>query len=151
MAIVYDRVGLGDTAPNYVEPGNNPAPSPWTTNYADPAAAKPPGELVTLPKKKGKGAKKAAAVAQAKATGGKVKLQRHGTVGSVLDKLLPLMVDGAGKKTIFGLPPGAVYIAAGVLSTTLGVLIWRLITGGGGRRATVSNPKRRPTRRRALR
>jgi hypothetical protein len=71
-------------------------------------------------------------------------LKRKGTAGAILDKLLPLMVDAAGKQTIFGLNPALVYVAGGVLSASVLALLLRFLRGGVGR---VSNPKRIAARR----
>lgn len=130
--------GLGDTAPNFVEPANNPDQSPWVTNYADPA---PTGTITfgpmtikpAAPKKT-----KALTTTTARPATGKVALKRKGTAGSILDKILPLMVDAAGKQTIFGLNPALVYVAGGILSASVLALLLRFLRGGVGR---VSNPK----------
>jgi hypothetical protein len=139
--------GLGDTAPNFVEPANNPdQSSPWATNYAAPAPA-PTGTITFGPLSIKPAAPKTKALAKAptaKASTGKVALKRTGTAGAILDKLLPLMVDAAGKQTIFGLNPALVYVAGGVLSASVLALLLRFLRGGVGR---VSNPKRIAARR----
>lgn len=138
------RLGLGDTAPNFVEPGNNPdQSSPYVTNYADPAPTSTItfGPMTIKPAKTSSGTK---AIATTPATfKGKVAVKRKGTVGEILDRILPLMVDAAGKQTIFGLPPALVYVAGGVLSASLVAFLMRLLRGGVGR---VSNPKRHRAR-----
>ncbi len=139
------RGGLGDTAPNFVEPANNPdQSSPWVTNYADPA----PTSTITFGPMTIKAAKtatgtKAIATTSAKASTGKIAVKRKGTAGALLDRILPLMVDAAGKQTIFGLPPALVYVAGGVLSASLVAFLLKLLRGGVGR---VSNPKRHRAR-----
>jgi hypothetical protein len=145
MALILDGGGgLGDVGvTNFVE--YSPATvDPWLTDYA--AAPEAPegsqstitfGPLTIRP---------AASKAAPKASGPKVAVKRVGTAGSILDRLLPLMSDAAGVRTIFGLPPAIVYVAGGILSATLLALLYRMLGGGGRRHA--SNPKRRPTRRR---
>jgi hypothetical protein len=136
---------LGDDAPNFVEPGNNPdQSSPWVTNYAAPA----PTSTITfgpLTIKPAKSKAKASSSTPKASTTGKVAVKRKGTAGSILDKILPLMVDAAGKQTIFGLPPALVYVAGGILSASLVAFLLKLIRGGGVGR--VSNPKRARARR----
>jgi hypothetical protein len=142
---------LGDDAPNFVEVGNNPdQSSPWVTNYAEPAPTSTItfGPLTIKPAKSSAKASSSAAAAPKASTTGKVALKRTGTAGSILDKILPLMVDAAGKQTIFGLPPALVYVAGGILSASLVAFLMKLLRGGVGR---VSNPKRARTSRRAKR
>lgn len=138
--------GLGDTAPNFVEPANNPdQSSPWATNYAapEPTSTITFGPMTIKPAVPKKKALATTSTAKAAATG-KVALKRQGTAGAILDKLLPLMVDAAGKQTIFGLNPALVYVAGGVLSASVLALLLRFLRGGVGR---VSNPKRIAARR----
>jgi hypothetical protein len=140
---------LGDDAPNFVEVGNNPdQSSPWVTNYAAPTPTSTItfGPLTIKPAKP-KAKASTAAAPKASATG-KVALKRTGAAGSILDKILPLMVDAAGKQTIFGLPPALVYVAGGILSASLVAFLMKLLRGGVGR---VSNPKRARTSRRQKR
>jgi hypothetical protein len=148
MALVYRGAGLGDTAPNFVELDNAPdQSSPWVTNYAEPA----PTSTITFGPLTIKPAKAKKAKTQALTTtkaAGKVPLQRKGTAGSILDRILPLMIDAAGTQTIFGVPPALAYVGAGILSASLLALILRLLRGGAGR---VSNPKRARAARRAQR
>lgn len=150
MAILFSR--LGSAAPNFVELDNNPdQSSPWVTNYASGATSPAP-----LPAKKTSAAipKKSTVVVKAAAPAAspssKVKIKRTGTGAELLDKLLPLVVDQAGNRTIYGLPPIVVYVAGGVISSALIMFLYRLLTEGGGgrRRATVSNPKSGTKRRR---
>ena len=155
--------GLGDTAPNFVEPGNNPDPTsswmtdttpkpnyvepgntpdqsaPWVTNYAAPLPTGTItfGPMTIKPAKTGSKPKAAAS-----SSTGKTQLKRVGTAGSILDRILPIMVDATGKQTIFGLAPALVYVAGGVLSATLVAVIVRALRGGVARR--VANPKRAP-------
>lgn len=132
--------GLGDTAPNFVEPDNNPdQSSPWTTNYDAPT----PTSTITFGPMTIKPAKTktvAFTTTAPKASTAKTQIKRKGTAGSILDKILPLMVDAAGKQTIFGLPPALVYVAGGILSASVVAFLLKLIRGGGVGR--VSNPKR---------
>lgn len=131
----------GANPPNFVEVDNNPdQSSPWVTNYAD--VVKAVAKKVAAP-----AAKKTTTTAKAAATG-KVTIRRKGTAGSMLDRILPLMVDAAGTQTIFGVPPALVYVGAGILSASLLALLLRLLRGGVGR---VSNPKRARTARSAQR
>ena len=137
--------GLGDAAPNFVEPANNPdQSSPWVTNYADPAAAPTPtgtitfGPLTIKPAK----SKAKASSSSSSSSSSKTQLKRTGTVGGILDRILPVLVDATGKQTIFGLAPALVYVAGGVVSATLIALIVRALKGGAARR--VANPKRAP-------
>lgn len=151
MALIYSRGGgLGDNAPNFVELYNNPDQgSPWVTNYATGATAPAPA---AAPKKTATKTaittKPAATRTTAVTPAAKVQLKRAGPAGALLDKLLPLVADQAGNRTIYGLPPVLVYLAGGVLSSTLLVYLYRLLTGKGGgrRRRTVSNPKRHRAR-----
>lgn len=148
MALVFHRGGLGDAnPPNFVELDNTPDQStPGVTNYADQARGDITIGPVTVTKKAHtRGKRKAAAVAIAKTTGKPTALKRVGSLGKVLDAILPLKVDAAGKQSIFGLPPGAVYIGSGIALTTIVVALMRAI--GGGRRYSVSNPKRARQRR----
>ena len=139
---------MGDEAPNFVELDNNPdQSSPWVTNYAAPAPTStitfgPLTITATKPKAS------TALTTQAKPASGKVAIKRKGTAGSMLDKILPLMMDAAGRQTIFGVPPALVYVGAGILSASLLALLLRLLRGGVGR---VSNPKRARAARRAQR
>lgn len=145
----YRGGDLGDDAPNFVEPGNNPdQSSPWVTNYAAPAPTSTItfGPLTIKPAKSK--AKASSSAPKASATTGKIAVKRKGTAGSILDKILPLMVDAAGKQTIFGLPPALVYVAGGILSASVVAFLLKLLRGGVGR---VSNPKRARTSRRAQR
>jgi hypothetical protein len=146
MGGAYRGGDLGDDAPNFVEPGNNPdQSSPWATNYAAPSATSTIsfGPMTIKPAKS-----KATTTAAAPKATGKVAVKRTGTAGSILDKILPLMVDAAGRQTIFGLPPALVYVAGGILSASLVAFLMKLLRGGGGR---VSNPKRARTSRAAKR
>jgi hypothetical protein len=149
MPLVYDGEGLGDEVPNFVSLDNNPDQSaPWLTDYAAPA----PTSTITFGPMKIKAAKPKAktstALTTSKPAAGKVAIKRKGTAGSILDRILPLMVDTAGRQTIFGVPPVLVYVGAGILSASLLTLLLRLLRGGAGR---VSNPKRARAARRAQR
>jgi hypothetical protein len=151
MAIIMGG-GLGDVTNFVTYPAPGAAPDPWLTDYtANPTfgpveaygdrtlgPTEAPGDrAITV---KGAGVKTAP-----KAGGVKVALKRAGVAGSILDKLMPLMQDAAGKTTIYGLPPAIVYVLGGVLSATVIAYLVRML--GGGRRLA-SNPKRRPARRR---
>jgi hypothetical protein len=148
MPLVYDGAGLGDEAPNFVSLENNPdQSSPYVTDYAAPA----PTSTITFGPMTIKSAvkpKASKALTTAKPAAGKVAIKRKGTAGSILDRILPLMVDTAGRQTIFGVPPVLVYVGAGILSASLLTLLLRLLRGGAGR---VSNPKRARAARRAQR
>ncbi|MEO7827166.1 MAG: hypothetical protein ABIR60_08505 [Allosphingosinicella sp.] len=149
MPLIYEDGfgGLEGNAPNYVEPNNNPAPSPWSTDYTTP-----PGEMITIGPIKIISAKAAAAPGRTI----KVSVKRKGGTGAkILDQILPLKVEQAtGVQSIFGLPPMLVYLAGGVAVSALGIYAVHALKGGGRRRATASNPKRKArkkARRRAKR
>jgi hypothetical protein len=151
VAIVYG--GLGDVTNFVTYPATNAAPDPWLTDYTAPAdptlgpveaygdrtlgPTEAPGDRAAI-------TVKTTAKASSSKAGG-VAVKRAGTAGAILDKLLPLVQDAAGKTTIYGLPPAIVYLLGGVLSATVIAYLVKML--GGGRRR-VSNPKRRPARRR---
>jgi len=141
MGLRINRGGLGDNAPNFVEPNNNPkqAAAAWLTDYTAPQSTG--GSTLTFN----------GPPTIRPATKKKTTLKRTGAAGPMLDKVFPLAVDDAGKKTIFGMPAALVYVAGGILSATLIAVLIRMLRGGGGRRRRASNPKRARTARGAQR
>ena len=107
MALVYSRA-LGDSAPNFVELDNNPdQSSPWTTNYSEPQGTVTIGPIKITP---AKGKAKASSKKTTATSATKIQITRPGAAGALLDKLLPLVADQAGNRTIYGLPPVVVYL-----------------------------------------